>query len=191
MVGICFIRILNELIYFIFKIKDVRIVLKGENMEYFDVLDSNRKKRGYTKIRGEKLNENEYNVGVEIWIFNNNKLLLTQRSPQKSHPLMWEVPGGCSQASETSVQTLKREIKEEIGVNLNDDFNLLDTQLRKQQFIDIYTTNQIIKKVTLQKEEVSDYKFVTKDEFNKMINDNEIIPAIIDRYNMIKHYFSS
>ena len=60
-----------------------------------------------------------------------------------------------------------------------------------QQFIDIYRTNQIIKKVTLQKEEVSDYKFVTKDEFNKMINDNEIIPAIIDRYNMIKHYFSS
>lgn len=160
-------------------------------MEYFDVLDSNRKKRGYTKIRGEKLNENEYNVGVEIWIFNNNKLLLTQRSPQKSHPLMWEVPGECSQTSETSVQTLKREIKEEIGVNLNDDFNLLDTQLRKQQFIDIYTTNQIIKIVTLQKEEVSDYKFVTKDEFNKMINDNEIVPAIIDRYNMIKHYFSS
>ena len=156
-------------------------------MEYFDVLDSNRKKRGYTKIRGEKLNENEYNVGVEIWIFNNNKLLLTQRSLQKSHPLMWEVPGGCSQTPETSVQTLKREIKEEIGVNLNDDFNLLDTQLRKQQFIDIYTTNQIIKKVTLQKEEVSDYKFVTKDEFNKMINDNEIVPAIIDRYNMIKN----
>lgn len=108
MVDICFIRILNELIYFIFKIKYVRIVLK-------------------------------------------------------------------------------REIKEEIGVNLNDDFNLLDTQLRKQQFIDIYTTNQIIKKVTLQKEEVSDYKFVTKDEFNKMINDNEIVPAIIDRYNMIKN----
>lgn len=100
---------------------------------------------------------------------------------------MWEVPGGCSQTSETSVQTLKREIKEEIGVNLNDDFNLLDTQLRKQQFIDIYTTNQIIKIVTLQKEEVSDYKFVTKDEFNKMINDNEIVPAIIDRYNMIKN----
>lgn len=108
MVDICFIRILNELIYFIFKIKYVRIVLK-------------------------------------------------------------------------------REIKEEIGVNLNDDFNLIDTQLRKQQFIDIYTTNQIIKKVTLQKEEVSDYKFVTKDEFNKMINDNEIVPAIIDRYNMIKN----
>ena len=58
-------------------------------MEYFDVLDSNRKKRGYTKIRGEKLIENEYNVGVEIWIFNNNKLLLTQRSLQKSHPLRW------------------------------------------------------------------------------------------------------
>lgn len=54
MVGICFIRILNELIYFIFKIKDVRIVLKGENMEYFDVLDSNRKKKGIYKNKGRK-----------------------------------------------------------------------------------------------------------------------------------------
>lgn len=54
MVGICFIRILNELIYFIFKIKDVRIVLKGENVEYFDVLDSNRKKKRIYKNKGRK-----------------------------------------------------------------------------------------------------------------------------------------
>lgn len=159
-------------------------------MEYFDVLDSNRNKKGYTKLRGEKLNDNEYNLGVEIWIFNDNKLLLTKRSPQKSHPLMWEVPGGCSKTPETSIQTLKREIKEEIGINLDDSFNLLDTQLRKKQFIDIYTTNQTIKKITLQKEEVMDYKLVTKDEFNKMINNNEIVPAVIDRYNIIKNKVS-
>ena len=42
-------------------------------MEFFDVVDENRKLLGYTKERGMKLEENEYNVGVEIWIINNKK----------------------------------------------------------------------------------------------------------------------
>lgn len=33
-----------------------------------------------------KLEENEYNVGVEIWIINNKKLLAIRRSLDKSHP---------------------------------------------------------------------------------------------------------
>ena len=90
-------------------------------MEYFDVLDKNRKPLGYTKQRGTKLEENEYNMGIEIWIFNDKKLLLTQRSMEKSHPLEWEVPGGCSQTGETSIDTLEREVKEEIGVDINNE----------------------------------------------------------------------
>ena len=39
-------------------------------MEFFDVVDENRKLLGYTKQRGMKLEENEYNVDVEIWIIN-------------------------------------------------------------------------------------------------------------------------
>ena len=155
-------------------------------MEYFDVLDKNRNKKGYTKQRAETLTNEEYHLGVEIWIINNNKLLLTQRSPQKSHPLMWEVSGGGAQTGETSIETLKREIKEEIGVTLDDSFKLLDTELRKQQFIDIYTTNQPIVSITLQPEEVSDYKFVTKEQFYQMIANEEIVPSVANRYNIIK-----
>ena len=46
-------------------------------MEFFDVVNKNRKSLGYVKQRGMELEENEYNVGVEIWIFNKNKLLMT------------------------------------------------------------------------------------------------------------------
>ena len=42
-------------------------------MELFDVVDKNRKPLGYTKPRGDKLEDNEYNVGIEVWIFNNKK----------------------------------------------------------------------------------------------------------------------
>ena len=43
------------------------------NMEYFDVVDKNRVQLNYKKKRGEKLEENEFNTGVEMWIINNNK----------------------------------------------------------------------------------------------------------------------
>ena len=55
-------------------------------MEYFDVVDKNRVQLNYKKMRDEKLEENEFNTGVEMWIINNNKILMTQRSEQKSHP---------------------------------------------------------------------------------------------------------
>lgn len=159
-------------------------------MESFDVVDKNRNLLGYTKNRGDKLNENEYNVGIEVWIFNNKKLLMTKRSLNKSHPGEWEVPGGCSQASETSLDTLIREIFEEIGIELDKSkYKLLDTQIYKKQFIDIYKSNMIIdiNNVVLQTEEVSDIKFVTKKDFLKMVSNNEVVKSVYTRYEIIKN----
>ena len=101
-------------------------------MELFDVYDENRKPLGYTKPRGEKLLDNEYNMGIETWIINDNKLLMTQRSLEKSHPGKWEVPGGCSQEGETSIDTLTRELKEDICVDINNNYILLDTVIYKK-----------------------------------------------------------
>ena len=68
-------------------------------MEYFDVLSKTRQKLNYIKSRESKFESNEYNQGSELWILNNNKLLITKRSMKKSHPGEWETPGGCSQNS--------------------------------------------------------------------------------------------
>ena len=157
--------------------------------EYFDVLDKDRKKLGYTKERGEKLLNNEYNMGVENYIISNNKILMTKRSLNKSHPGMWEVPGGCSQSGETSFDTLIREMKEEVSINVNKrNTKLLGTKLYKQQFVDIYQTKTRINinNVKIQEEEVSDVKLIDKDEFNKLVNNNEIVPSVLDRWNYIK-----
>lgn len=157
------------------------------------MVDANRNNLNYTKCRGSEMLENEYNVGVELWIFNNKSLLLTQRSKNKSHPLQWEVPGGCSQAGESSIDTLKREIQEEIETLLeNNEFEYLDTQLYKKQFVDIYKSNKLINinNINLQEDEVCDIKFITKKDFLKMIENNEIVPSVVQRFEIIKNKIS-
>lgn len=158
-------------------------------MEYFDVLSKTRQKLNYTKTREDKLEDSEYNQGSELWILNNNKLLITKRSMNKFHPGKWETPGGCSQKSETSIDTIIREAKEEIGISLFEkDLELIGTQLYKKQFVDVFKTNKIINtlNIQLQLDEVTEFKFVTKEEFIKMIENNEIVNSVANRYFMFK-----
>jgi len=46
------------------------------------------------------------------------KVLCAQRSAQMSHPLKWEFPGGKLEPGETLAACLKREIKEELGLDI-------------------------------------------------------------------------
>lgn len=159
-------------------------------MEYFDLLDKNRNSLNKTLPRGTKLNEEEYNQGVEVWIISpSKKILITQRSSQKSHPLMWETPGGCSVAGEDTLQTAYREIKEEIGLPIEkENFKLISTQIYKQQFVDIYTVEADvnISNLNLQSDEIADAKLVTAQELEQLINDNKVVPCSTQDYNAIK-----
>ncbi len=51
-------------------------------------------------------------------IENNNQILCAQRSENMSLPLKWEFPGGKLEKDETLEDCLKREIKEELGLNV-------------------------------------------------------------------------
>ena len=158
-------------------------------MEYFDVLDQNRISLNYKKLRREPLNLEEFNAGIEMWIINNNSILMTQRSKTKSHPGQWEVPGGCSQAGESIINTVKRELNEEIGITFSqNEFKLIGTELYKKQFVDVFYSEKLIKlqETKLQTEEVENIKFVTKEEFEKMKNNNEIVPSVLNRFNLFK-----
>lgn len=155
-------------------------------MEYFDVLNNKREKLNYTKVRGQKLEDYEYNFGVEIYITCNNKLLVTERSINKSHPLEWEVPGGCGLANESSIDTLKREIKEEIGYDLNIENTMyIGTYLYKKNYVDIYTLNDDnldILKLKKQNEEINNIKLVTFEEFKKL----KRVISVDSRFNKFK-----
>ncbi len=90
-------------------------------MELWDLYNKNGEKVGTDHIRGEKMPENCYHLVVHIWIKNSdNKFLISRRSATRpTSPLKWETVGGSVLKDETSLQGALREVKEEIGVDLN------------------------------------------------------------------------
>ena len=59
-------------------------------------------------------------VDVAVGILrNDNKVLLAQRPPPKPYHGWWEFPGGKVENNESPEQALKRELKEELGINID------------------------------------------------------------------------
>ena len=58
-------------------------------------------------------------IVVAAVILHRNKILLLQRSiKEKTLPGLWELPSGRRENFESSVRALKREVKEETGLNI-------------------------------------------------------------------------
>ena len=89
---------------------------------------------------------------------------------------------------ENSLTTLKRELQEEIGYFLESEPKLIDTIIYKNQFVDIYTLDipKFINNFKLQDEEVANIKWMSKEEFTKLKDDNKIVASVLNRYNKIK-----
>ncbi|MFC3811626.1 (deoxy)nucleoside triphosphate pyrophosphohydrolase [Lacihabitans lacunae] len=49
----------------------------------------------------------------------NGKILVTQRSEKMSLPLKWEFPGGKIESEETEVDCIRRELKEELNIDVD------------------------------------------------------------------------
>jgi 8-oxo-dGTP diphosphatase len=56
---------------------------------------------------------------VAAAIFRNGRLLLAQRTRPPELAGMWELPGGKVEPGETPAQSLRRELREELGVEAN------------------------------------------------------------------------
>ena len=53
-------------------------------------------------------------------IYQNEKILICQRKEEGDHPLKWEFPGGKLKDSENNKEALKRELKEELSIEVNE-----------------------------------------------------------------------
>lgn len=163
-------------------------------MELVDVLDNRNEYTGSIKGRKE-LSEGEFRNLVHIWIINSKgEFLLQKRSKLKKHfPNKWSVTSGCTLSKESLVETCRRECKEELNVEI--DINNLEYEMTFKKdpvIVNVFVLRQDvdIRNVVLQEEEVSDIKFMTKDEIVKLIDSDgaagsikyfEFLEKIIDK----------
>ncbi len=158
--------------------------------EYWDIYDKNRVFQNRTICRGEPFNDGDYYVACEILLQNSNgELLVTQRNPNKKAGGLWEFIGGGVLAGETTAQAAVREIKEEIGVNIAEtELTFLYEYKHRNYFLDIYSFTKDIKidDIVLDTSETVNAKWISKEEWEEMINEQIAVLSVATRYNSIQ-----
>lgn len=151
-------------------------------MEQWDIFNEFRECTGKTWIRGEEMIEGDYHQVVHIWIMNSNgEFLIQQRQPWKvGWPNMWDcAAAGSVLIGETSVMGAIREVKEELGIDLQTEHaEVLFTIKFSRGFDDHWLVKQDIEleRLSLQYEEVADAKWATIDEILELVDSGEFIP---------------
>lgn len=110
--------------------------------ELMDIYDENRIKTGKVVNRNNKksLNDGEYTISVHCFIITSKKqMLLTRRNMSKNRGGKWEDTHGGLRAGETSIDGIIRELKEEIGINVEkEELQLYKILKRENLFRYIY-----------------------------------------------------
>lgn len=159
--------------------------------EIIDLLDEFGNETNQTISKNEAHQKGLWHKAIHILIVNKDKTktLIQQRCSTKNfYPNMWDISvGGHVSTKESYLESAKRELKEELGLN-PDNYELKEITITKEslqnnniisnEYVCIYLLESTIqiKEITLQKEEVSNIKWVTKKELNKLIKDNKMIP---------------
>ncbi|MCH5323960.1 MAG: NUDIX domain-containing protein [Eubacterium sp.] len=165
--------------------------------EYWDVYDKNRKPVGRLHKRsskpGEYLKPGDYHLVCEAWIITpDNRLLITQRHPNKHYGTKWECTGGAVIAGEDSRQGIIREIKEEVGIQVSDDeLEFVSTAWGANYFTDYFLIRRDIKldELVLQEEEVTGARLVTPEEFISLYKQGKLVPNLYRYMKEIDFYF--
>lgn len=159
-------------------------------MEYFDILDEKGMYVGKVETRENVHKTGLWHKAVVVFIINSKEQVLLQKrsNTKKLWPNMWDITaGGHVLAGEFGFEAIIREAKEELGIDLEkNEMTFLGSSLSSNikgdivnsHFNEYYIVNKDIDatKLSLQEEEVSEIKWVDK---------NEIIEKIKDNYNGI------
>lgn len=162
-------------------------------MERWDIYDKDKRLTGKTIERGEGLEQGEYHLVVGIWtITDDERILLTQRHPDKDAGLLWECSGGGVLAGESSLQGAIRELEEEVGIKAaEEEMLLMGTILTDKYFVDsyLYRGNIRLEELKLQSKEVIDAKLVTLEEFEEMEGKGLIVEAMAKEFRSYQNHF--
>ncbi|MCT4613118.1 MAG: NUDIX domain-containing protein [Clostridia bacterium] len=174
-------------------------------MEYLDALNENGEKTGIV-IEKDQAHRGEgvWHRTVHVLIINRkNEVLLQKRAMCKTlDPGLWHLSvTGYVNAGESSKEGMIREIKEEIGIDFNENeleflFDLKDVgtaakDIVNKEFASVYIAYKDIdiKNITLQKKEVENvkwiplqkFKIIVKNRSKELVNWYGVYEMIIER----------
>ncbi|MBR6137286.1 MAG: NUDIX hydrolase [Bacilli bacterium] len=151
-------------------------------MELLDVYDNNGNVTGRTIIRGDKtavLNENEHIAVAVIFIENENGEFLIQKTSEEKGG-EYSSTGGHVDSGETPLTTIKREVKEELGYNIDNEkieeygFMLYDMPIRYLYYL---KKNIPLSELTIQKEEVAFVEYMSVSKIKELIESNQMLKS--------------
>ncbi len=162
--------------------------------ELWDIYDENRRKTGRIHRRGDELNPGEFHLVVHVWIQNDRgEFLMSQRSPNKGFPLLWESTGGSALTGEDSLTAALREVKEETGLTLHPDLGSIVYQYSGPDFhtdVWLFRQNFDLKAVILQEKETFGVRCCTRQEILSELEAGKIIPYCYLKEWMERGFFT-
>lgn len=159
--------------------------------EFWDLIDAEGRPLGMKIEKGTSHPLHTYHLVIGVWVIApDGTALITKRQAHKAqYPNLWENTGGCVRAGESGPEGAARELKEETGIQVRaDELRLLGTVLEKTALVQIYgfRIQEIPQKLALQKEEVSDAKWVTRNQWEYMIQRQEVSAAALGRMRAVQ-----
>ena len=126
--------------------------------------------------------------------FEGKILLLKVRSKSSHDAEKWEIPGGKVKKGEFFDQALKREFKEETGLEINIDslYNVVQNDYTACKTNEKIKSVQLIMKVSSTTDEVEisaehdDYKWFTREELKDLIDRKLLSKAAMNSFDEVK-----
>ena len=150
--------------------------------EIIDLYNVDRELTGKTTSRGVPLEDGTYRMVIHVCIFNSKGEMLIQKRADDivRWPSYWDISvGGGASAGDNSRMAAERETAEEIGLSIDfSDRRPVITVNFSDGFDDFYTIEKDIslEELHLQKEEVADARWASREEIEAMIDDGRFIP---------------
>ena len=157
--------------------------------ELWDLVDRDGRKNGIKWARKDHANipEGMYHPCVEVWVKVGDRVLITQRHPDKSEGLKFDAPGGAVLSGESIEEGAVRELFEEVGIRA-DAANLrrLGVFLGKRAYAVSFSLELLsLPELTLQPSEVIGYRLVSASELENMAD--QLCEGCRKRYFIFKN----